>query len=485
VRRGRWAWALLGGLLASAAGGSARAEPKASDPVITVAPFRGKGGAACAQALEAALGDEVTVEPWLGEGSAAGFRTWAELSAWVESEGQALGAQIVVVGTHRGNKLILEAYDTGTGALLGLTQVRTAAGKPCTPSKKGQGLLLQFVSRAQAAYTRRRAFAAVPKTSSVAVAQAPASPPPEAPPPPAAPAPVAAPPPPAAPEPPRAELELDDEPEPDDSYAPILQADPPRRPRRDPSAAPAAPAPPAAPVWASVDVEIGLSQRNLAFDDQSGAAAGTYQVGAMFTPGLRLLVSPFVDGPGWLRPLNLEVSYRAATAFESRPAANAEAVPTRYLEGAAAVAYRIEVPRSRFAVSPRIGAHVMQLALQTPGLGAGLDTPSVDYRSGWFGVAVDATLMATAEMRLRGGFMPLVHGGAIFGPQYFPEGGGWALDVQADLTVRVLPWLVGVISGHYTGYRLDLAGDTTPAAGTPVSATDRVTGLRVGLRLER
>lgn len=481
-----WACALLIGLT-GVGGGSARAEPKASDPVVTVAPLRGKGGAACAQALEAAMAEDVALEPWQGEGSAAGFRTWAELSSWVESEGQALGAQVVVVGTIRAKKLILEAYDTGTGALLGLTQVRTVQGKGCTPTRGGRNLLIQFVTRAQASYARRRAFAAPPDTSTVAVA-----PPPKAAPPPtktAPPPPEVAPPPPPPPAPPVAAAEppeLNDEPEPDDEYAPVLQADP-QRPRKRKATGAAAPAPeaPAGPVWALLDVEVGLTQRNLAFDDATGAAAGTYQVGAMFTPGVRLMAWPFVEGPRWLRPLSLEATYRGAVGFQSRPSAGAEPVPTRYLDAAAALAYRIEVPGTRFAVSPRVGANVMQFGLQTPGKGAGLDTPGVDYRSAWLGVAVDARLMATAQMRLRAAYMPLLHAGAIFASNYFPEGSGWALDVQAELTIRVLPWLVGVVSGHYTGYSLDLAGDQVTAAGAPAAASDRVTGIRLGIRLER
>lgn len=500
--------AVLGLFLGSSA---LAAPPVRPAPVLTVAPMRGKGGQACAQAVGQVLSESMWVEPWDQGRSVEGIENFEALSRFVEKRGRALGAHIVLVGTLGSTKLILEAYDVERGALLNLARVPLSAkdGGRCAMGARARDQVVTFAERAKEAYRRRvaRAAAASPldstpdrggagaaQTGTSTLAQAPAAsatPPPGEPQPPADPTAAQREPAPSKPPP-------DDEPEPDgaapaafsgsDEVLRESRASLGRRTGGGPEA-PATPATPATPAGpeplVEVEPQVGISQRKMTFEGADGATSRIHQVGAIFTPGLRVRVRPFRDHKRtWLRPLSLELVYRQSPTFQSRRIGNGPNVDSGYAEVAGLMRYAFPVPGSRFVVAPELGAHSLQYSLRGLAGGAvGQDTPGVAYSSLLLGVGLEAALVPQANVRLSGAYLPVLSGGQVFGAQYYPNGSAWALRIEAALTVRVMPWLVIVVTGQYTGYSLKLGTDDALTAGVS-KATDRTTGLRFGVRFD-
>jgi len=489
--------------LVAVSGSTALAQSPAQDElVLTVAPLRGKGGASCAASLSKLISTEMQVEPWSRGSSVEGFHDFEALSRFVEKQGRALGAQIVVVGTLRTTKLILEAYEVNGGALLNLDRVPISkSAARCTVGRRGRAQVLRFADRAQSAYLRRAKSAAAravaaqaalaadtqkatstevgpAKTSTATVAAS--IPTPDAAPREAAP---------AKPQPAATEAPQDEAPVTESAFSgsdDVLRASS-DKPKKGQSAPPVLSSPPkkGPPPVLEVEPQVGISQRRLAFENSEGGTLRTHQIGAMFTPGLRVRATPFArDARAWLRPLSLELVFRQSPTFQSRRVKDGPEVDTRYAEVAGLVRYAIPIPGSRFVVAPELGAHSLQYSLRGIATGAaGQDTPSVGYRSLLLGVGLEAELVPNADVRLSGAYLPVLTAGRVFSAQYYPEGSAWALRIEAALTVRVLPWLVVVVTGQYTGYSLNLkTQDATEDSAT--RASDRTTGLRFGVRAD-
>lgn len=475
------------GILSLASGSAEAAEPAGlGGAVITVAPLRGSGGAACARQLSSLLAAELRVEPWDDARGVAGFESFAALSRFIEARGKALGADIVIVGTARPKKLILEAYDVERAALLNLDRVPLspkAAG--CAPGRRGRARILRFAERALEAFARRRRVAAVARAPEPAESSTVAD------------AAVQAP-----PEPTKADTAAAVEQTakttrraaagPFDGADTVLRddLDAPRARRRTPEAPGEAEAEASAPrapeplSWVEVEPELGLSQRNLTFQNAAGTTVATYQVGAMFTPGLRARVRPLAARTGsFFERLTVELALRQSPTFDSRRVAGGPAVDTDYAEAFGMLRLPIAVPSTRFRVGPELGAHFLQYRLQGPSGGAAaLDTPTVAYVGLLLGAGVEAKLVEQADVHVAAAYVPVLSGGQIFGANFYPDGSAWALRVEADLTVHVLAWLNIVVTGHYTGYSLGLRDDA-PGEALATQATDRTTGLRLGVRL--
>ncbi len=484
--------------LVAVSGSTALAQSPAQDElVLTVAPLRGKGGASCAVSLSKLINTEMQVEPWSQGYSVEGFHDFEALSRFVEQNGRALGAQIVVVGTLRATKLILEAYEVNGGALLNLARVPISkSAARCSVGRRGRAQVLRFADRAQSAYLRRAKSAAAraaatqaalaaeakkaspAQTSSAAIAASTPQPTPAATEPPPAKAP------PATAEAPAAEAPVTEAPFSGSDDVLRASSD---KPKKGQSAPPVLSSPPkkGPPPVLEVEPQVGISQRRFAFQNSEGGTLRTHQIGAMFTPGLRVRATPFArDARAWLRPLSLELIFRQSPTFQSRRIKDGPEVDTRYAEVAGLLRYAIPIPSSRFVIAPELGAHSLQYSLRGLATGAaGQDTPSVGYRSLLLGIGLEAELVPNADVRLSGAYLPVLSAGRVFSAQYYPEGSAWALRIEAALTVRVLPWLVVVVTGQYTGYSLNLkTQDATEDSAT--TASDRTTGLRFGVRAD-
>lgn len=458
--------------LGLALGSQAQAQPSDSafGPTVTVAPLRGKGGADCAQKLSRWLDEQVPIEPWHGGAAVGGFQTFEALSQFVERKGRALGAQIVVVGTARSNKLVLEAYAVKSGALLHLARIPIPkATGHCKLGRRGRTQLSRFVAQAVKAF-RRRVVVAARRAADAAVSTevAPA----------VSTATVAAVP---VPEPIVEPTVATSSPAPTRSYfsgsEDVLRDDSqvsarPRGVRAETALA-------FEPAWIEIEPQLGLAQRNFTFKS-GGGIARSYLVGALFTPGFRVQIRPYLKTPGPLARLSLDLNYQQSPNYQSRRYASGPLVNSSYSEFQALIHYPIAL--SSVDVGPQIGFHSLGYRLRGVAGGvAGEDTPSVDYRSLVAGLRLRATLGRTAEIRASASYLPVLATGEVFSSKYYPNGSAWGLHLQAGVTVRVHHLLHVVVAGHFTAYALDLG--TAGEVGQVTDATDRSSGLRLGLRL--
>ncbi len=458
--------------LGLALGSPSLAQPNESafGPTVTVAPLRGKGGAACAKKLGRWLDEQVPIERWHGGAAVGGFRTFEALSQFVEKKGRALGAQIVVVGTARSNKLVLEAYAVKSGALLHLARIPIpkAAGH-CMLGRRGRKQLTRFVAQAVKAYQHRKAVAArraadaadplakarVATATLAAVALPPSL------------APVQT----STPSMPKSDFEGSEN---------ALRAAPRKQAGAEPE--PRAAVPAFEPTWIEIEPQVGLGQRNFAFKADGGSTRHSYLVGALFTPGFRVQLRPYLIPDGDWGRLSLDLNYQQSPSFQSRRQGMGPLVRSGYSEFQAVVHYPIAF--SNVDIGPQVGFHSLAYALGGTAAGAmGEDTPSVNYRSLLAGLRLRAPLGRTAELRASASYLPLLAAGEVFSSKYYPNGSGWGLRLQAGATVRVHQHLHVVVAGHFTAYALQFGVGGGVDDGLVTEAVDRSSGLRLGLRL--
>ena len=149
----------------------------------------------------------------------------------------------------------------------------------------------------------------------------------------------------------------------------------------------------------------------------------------------------------------------------------------------ARLGYQLRVPaKVPVTLAPSVGLHVMRFGLSGSDNGAPEpDLPDVAYVSLHLGADIEARLVDNATLLVSGAFLPVLSGGPILSPAFFPNGSARGITLEAGLRYAVNRRLSILLLGDYLAYSLSL--DPSPAAVRVASVgRDAVIGIRTGVR---
>ncbi len=446
----------------------------ASAKSFMVVPLTGKGGRACSKYISKKIKKQTSVQRWSGKGSANKVKTWKSLQKWMDRQEGKLDVDVLILGTLKNSKLILEAYGASHRKLLGLKKISTRSR--CKLSKRGVRVFSAWIKSVIKRDQRMQAIASAntkPKKS-----------PPSVPPPTATP-----------------------------KTGP--QTDPKAGPTTDPksgaqgagtktgaqagaqtgaqSGTKEKPGPTKVKTprpkkrkkrrsfWIAADLEVGFSRRSLAYGGAQSANIRGYTIDAMATPALRIDVRPL----RWrfLSPLELSFEYRAAVGVESARVDGGPDLATNHAELSARLSYHWLVPGSRFTVVPQVGFHQVSFTLRAPEVGAGEDqVPNVRFSSGLFGLGLHVPVIKRATLVASASYLLVGSAGQLLSEAFF-AGSAQGILVQAGLRYELFDQFFLYMRGHYLSYRVSVDA-VAGRRRTAESASDTYSGVRGGVRFE-
>ena len=430
-------WADLASAAVRVLGGLLRvvlAAPAWAAATVAMAPLRGKGGAACTEALEVVLRAKRPVIEWNEAGQGLEARTYEGLLEVLRSRKGSVGAEVVILGTAAPTKVILEAYDVARGTLLGLTKLPTGTAKGCRLSPRGEARLLEWVE------------GLIPASGG-------SSPPVPSPPPP---------PPPAGPG--------DDPPPPPVLTSTISAPPPPPGPSREVTP------PPASPTNLPLDLEaeLGIESRTLGFREPRTAELRAFS-GTFMVLGLGISVAP-LQAVEVLRPLVFSGQMRRAVFVDAARPEGGAASPVRHLALELLAAYPIALPAASIRLVPTLSFPHYQLGLGAP---QDANLPGVRYNSLAAGFGLNIPITEQANLSAEGRYLLVLGQGPIGTGAYLGEGSTKGVLVQVELGLLVLPRLTVETGVRLLAYDSSFDGEgARPASG----AGDTSITLRVGVR---
>lgn len=469
----------------TAAAGSSGTEGRksAGDLKIAVAPFQGKGNAACTRALTELAREVGRVEPWRSASRGPMPRSWADLSVWLGTKGNEIGADVLILGLASGQRIILQAYDPQKVKLIGLK--RLTSSKRCKLGASNRAEITQWLKRVLQQSLEPESAPLVERDSdrdtnrdtdrdAKLEAEGTAS---------------------------ARELAPREEPLTAGGRDPGLEdagrADDPdraarqERARRKASAAegleaevePIAPPRRATPIVA-IEAELSLVNRSFGYSQPRTTNLRTLDVAGMPAPGIRIQAHPFAGASASGLPLFFEAFYRRAVGVKSARTDGGPDQDTRFEEGAALVGYRWVGTRLGLAVSPHAGYRLTQFSLHAPRNGPKEDQlPNVSYSSLDLGVSAELPIKSWITAVVSGSYLVVLSAGEVFSRAYFGSGSALAFDFQAGLRFSLTPSVSIGALGAYQSYSLSLDTDPGALRGAD-SASDALLSFRSTVRFE-
>lgn len=232
-------------------------------------------------------------------------------------------------------------------------------------------------------------------------------------------------------------------------------------------------------------LELGLHRRALGFEGVQTDNLRAFDIGAMPVPGIAVRAFFLRSlGKRWLDPLFARVRFARAAFISARRPDGGPSHGATHDRVEARLGYRIRVPASvPVMVSPSVGLHVMRFSLDASSSGVPeLELPNVAYVSAFLGGDVEAVVVEKTTLVVTAAFLPVLSGGPILAPGYFPNGSARGLELSAGLRYSVTSRVGVVLMGEYLSYTLSLdpAADATRIA---TGGQDTVIGLRTGVRM--
>ncbi len=416
---------LLGSALLWAS--AASAEPAAT---ISVAPLKGASGAACARKLSALLTEEQQL-PWPADAlSWFSIEGFDELSSWAKETGAQSEAQLVVIGNVRPGKLILEAYRTDTGVLRGLTKIRTR-------------------SRCQISAKVKKAFKKW--TINISAPEPPKAKPPAA----------------VAQLTPPKSVPFD--PPPTKKAAPKKKA-PPKKVTTQPQESlllvkkietkASKPQPFPGPKLSQVSVELsmGLGQRNLSYTGANSSQLRGLQSGGMALPGFIAEIRPFAGAADLWAPLALKAQYQQALGMRAQRIEGGPEHEALYSEASTRINYAWQSPEPSLQIVPELGLHYLSFRLASAEGQVESEVPSVNYLSVWISLGLRLQITEKLSLAAQAALLPTFDIAGLSGVDFFGQGvEGRGISAQGRLAYQVLDSWQIYLSGRYLGYDFDLS----------------------------
>lgn len=435
-----------------------------------VVPLTGKGGRACSKYISKKLKKQTAVQRWSGKGGANKVKTWKSLQKWMDRQEGKLDVDVLILGTLKNSKLILEAYGASHRKLLGLKKISTRSR--CKLSKRGVRVFSAWIKSVIKRDQRMQAIASAntePKKS-----------PPSVPPPTATPktGPKSG---------PKADSKTDPKTDPKSDPKPGAQGAGTKTGTQDKTGPTKVKTPrpkkrkKRRSFWIAADLEVGFSRRSLAYGGAQSANIRGYTIDAMATPALRIDVRPL----RWrfLSPLELSFEYRAAVGVESARVDGGPDLATNHAELSARLSYHWLVPGSRFTVVPQVGFHQVSFTLRAPEVGAGEDqVPNVRFSSGLFGLGLHVPVIKRATLVASASYLLVGSAGQLLSDAFF-AGSAQGILVQAGLRYELFDQFFLYMRGHYLSYRVSVDA-VAGRRRTAESASDTYSGVRGGVRFE-
>jgi hypothetical protein len=417
-----------------------------------VAPLQGKGAQVCTKAVAEVAKELGEVEPWKSTSKERPPTTWEELSGWLGARGNEIGADIVVLGTVQGQKLILEAYDPHRVKLIGLKRLGTP--KRCRFTQISHGLILDWLKRVVELQLNPGAEAEIADASD------------------------------------RSEEKPEKE-----AMPSLLGGDPIGQPKKSDKEAdkkpdglfaetPHAIVRPEDGAFISAVAEMAIVSRSFSYDSPRSTSLKNYDISGMAVPGVRIEAHPLVKEDSLFAGLFTAAFLRQSVGVKSARTDGGPSYPTSFQDAGAYLAYRWVGTQLNLAITPHAGFRRTVFLLKPASDGAReLQLPNVAYASLEGGLGIDYPLKEWMTVSISGAYLKVLSSGEIFTQAFFKSGGAYAFDVGASLRFVVAPGISAIATGAYERFALHFDG--IPNAQQPADgAEDAMLSLRAELRVD-
>jgi hypothetical protein len=413
---------------------------------IAVAPLQGNNATICTKAVAELAKEIAAVEPWKSLSRDRPPTTWDALSKWLAARGNEIGADVLILGTIRGQKLILEAYDPQRAKLIGLK--RLVAPKGCRFSKTSKAIVTDWLKRVLELKGVPEAPPEISESTSPSA-------------------------------------EKNDRP---DEPPPLLGGERIGRPTKEVALESDRERPPPPkleePALVSATGELAIVSRSFSYTTPRTANLRAYDIAGMATPGIAIEARPLAREDTPLAPIFVRAFFRHSIGVKSARTDGGPPHPTSFLDAGASAGYRWTGALPQLAISPRLGYRRTQFSVWPSRDGVREDElPNVAYSSLEIGAIADYAIRDWMNASFSAAYLKVISGGEVFRQPFFQGSSSFAFDLEASLRFRIAPELSAIVGGAYQRFQLQF--DAVPnALRAADGADDSMLTLRAAVRVD-